>query len=114
MYCNTDCTIYVSLPEGGYKTVHIPGCYWQDVKAIETKKYGAEQADNIHAVIPLSSLEGYGTEWDITEGSYIARGKPAAEVTESIEPVLDCVLMIRSVTDSRSGSAAVRHISIGA
>lgn len=114
MFCNTDCTIYMSLPEGGYKTVHIGACYWQDVKAYEAKKYGAELADNIHAVIPLAALAGYGTDWSITEGSYIARGAPAAEVTDSIEPVMELAYPIRSVTDSRTGSAAVQHISIGA
>lgn len=113
MFTNTDCTIYPKT-ENGYDTVHISACYWHEVRADEIKKYGAEAADSVQIIIPLDSLDGYGTEWKIPENSYIAKGSPEAEVTDCIEPVINEAFRISSVTDNRSGSAEIRHITINA
>ncbi|MBQ8569331.1 MAG: hypothetical protein IJ446_08950 [Oscillospiraceae bacterium] len=114
MYTNTDCTVY-SKHEEGYAAVYIPACCWEEIKAHEVKKYGAELADDIKVIIPLSSLTGYKTEWDIPEGSYIAKGSPDIDVTDSIEPLISSngdVYSVSSVTDNLRGSEAVRHITV--
>ncbi len=114
MYTNTDCTVYVKTDEG-YMAVYVPACYWQEVRAAEAKKYGAELADSVKAIIPEEYADGLDNIPH--DGSYIAKGIPETEITDSIEQLLSSdhhVYAISSVTDHRSGSAAVRHITIGA
>ncbi len=113
MYTNSDCTVY-SKTENGYKAIYISGCYFQEVKATEIKKYGAELADSIKVIIPSEFLSGYKSEWDIPEGSYIGRGCPGFDFSETIEPLLNSVFAVNSVTDHLSGSDDVRHITVGA
>lgn len=110
MYTNADCTVYAKTDDG-YETIHVEGCYWQQIKAAETKKYGAENADSIKAIIPLEYTEGLDR---ITKsGSYIAKGAPDIVITDSIEPLIDYpVYEICSVTDHRSGSEDVQHITV--
>lgn len=113
MYTNTSCTIYAKNGSG-YDTVRISACYWQEVRAVEVKKYGAELADSVKVIIPLSALGGYGSEWSIPEGSYIAEGSPDTVITDDISPLIDSVYAVRSVTDNRRGSENIQHITIGA
>lgn len=110
MYTNTDCTVFLKT-DNGYETVHVEGCYWQEIKAAEVKKYGAENADSVKAIIPLEYTEGLDR---ITKsGSYIAKGVPDIQITDSIEPLIDYpVYEICSVTDHRSGSEDVQHITV--
>lgn len=112
MYTNTDCTVYIST-ENGYEIVYVQGCYWQEVKAAETKKYGAENADSVKIIIPAEYAKGL--DGISKSGSYIAKGVPDIPVTDSIEPLIAGsfpVYEICSVTDHRSGSERVQHITV--
>ncbi|MCI5751464.1 MAG: hypothetical protein MR038_03145 [Oscillospiraceae bacterium] len=112
MYTNTDCTVYVKN-DGEYTAIYVPACYWQEVRAAETKKYGAELADSVKAIIPAEYADGLDKL--PREGTFIAKGIPGIEITDSIEPLLSAdisVFAVSSVTDHRSGSEAVQHITI--
>ena len=117
MYTNTSCTIF-SKNDTGYDIIPISACYWQEVKAHEVKNYGAELADSVKIIIPLSALGGYKSGWKITEGSYIAEGETTSGLPQidSIEPLIESgeVFSIRSVTDNLRGSENIQHITIGA
>lgn len=113
MYTNTDCTIYAKT-DSGYDTIHISACYWQEIKAVDIKKYGAELADSVKIIIPKYALGGYPTEWNIPEGSYIIEGSPEIAITDDISPLIEAgnVFAVHSVTNNLRGSEEIQHITI--
>lgn len=113
MYTNTNCTIYTKT-DSGYDTIHISACYWQEIKAVDIKKYGAELADSVKIIIPKYALGGYPTEWNIPEGSYIIEGSPVIAITDDISPLIVSgnVFAVHSVTNNLRGSEEIQHITI--
>ena len=113
MYTNTSCTIYAKN-ENGYDTIHISDCYWQEIKAYEVKKYGAELADSVKIIIPKYALCDYLTGWKIPEGSYIIEGSPEITITDDISPLIEAgnVFAVHSVTNNLRGSEEIQHITI--
>jgi len=93
MKTNTDCTII----HADGSTTYVPACMWQDVEAIEVKKYGAENADSAAIYIADTSIT-------VEKGDSIAKGT---------ETDLHNALLITSVS-YKNYSASLNHIQIGA
>lgn len=93
MRTNTDCTIIHT--DGS--TTYVPACMWQDVEAIEIKKYGADNADSAAIYI-------FDTSVIVAKDDYIAKG------TET-DP--HNALTVMSVSN-KGYSVNCNHIQIGA
>lgn len=93
MQTNADCTI---IRQDG-TTTYVPACMWQDVEAIEIKKFGADNADSAAIYIFDMSV-------------VVAKGDSIAKSTETD---LHNALTITSVS-KKDYSKNGKHIQIGA
>lgn len=93
MRTNTDCTII----HADGSTTYVSACMWQDIEAIEVKKYGAENADKAVIYISDTSVTAENGEW-------IAKGT---------ETDIHNALLITSVSN-KGYSKSLNHIQIGA
>lgn len=101
MICNTECTVF-RYDDEKYVSVWQGECMWQEVKGIEVKKYGAENADK--AVIFIPDINA-----DIREKDIIIRGKCCDG-----DHAARNGLTVMSAAKNDFGSADMRHIELGA
>lgn len=101
MICNAVCTVF-RMDGDCISPVWQGECMWQEVSGIETKKYGAENADKAAVFIP-------DIHADICSGDIVICGK----VFDG-EYAARKGLKIMSVTRNNFGSADMQHIELGA
>lgn len=84
MITNASCTIYNQQADGTFKRTYLPAVFWRNVKAEQTKKYGAENASSISVMIfsdqlgsyvPAESFSGTGWTADTLNDTYIVKGE---------------------------------------
>lgn len=100
MITNAVCSIFRSSGEGLIPVGEYP-CMKQDVKAMEIKKYGEENADSAAVYIPDISA-------DIRKGDFIFFGNEAPD-----EKDIYNALRVVSATKYDYGSKNMQHIRLG-
>ena len=100
MITNTVCRIYRSS-SGGVSIVGVYPCMKQEVKAVEIKKYGEQNADSAAVYIPDISA-------DIRKGDFVFFGSE----TPTEKEIYSC-MRVMSVTKYAYGSENMRHIKLG-
>lgn len=124
MISNSAVTIYCKMPDDTYKRIFISECFWQNIKAKEIKKYGAENASSVSVMIFKNSLDGYispenfvgdGFTVDAPNDTYIVKGECLHEISESITELLENyreVYRVCESTENLYGSNDLQHIRI--
>lgn len=124
MITNTPLTIYNQLEDGSYKRTVLPAVFWRNVKAQETKKYGAENASSIVVMIFHDQLTNYvppesfnGTGWtvDAEAETYICKGAVDIDVVNGISDVMSAVrdcYRVSASTENLYGSENLQHLKI--
>lgn len=100
MITNAVCRVFRSSPTGISAVGEYP-CMNQDVKAVEIKKYGEQNADSAAVYIPDISA-------DIRKGDFVYFGNEAPSEKE----IYSC-MRVMSVTKHDYGSENMRHIKLG-
>lgn len=126
MITNTPLTIYNQLEDGSYKRTVLPAVFWRNVKAQETKKYGAENASSIVVMIFHDQLTNYvppesfnGTGWtvDAEAETYICKGTVDIDVVNGISDVTSAVrdcYRVSASTENLYGSESLQHLKVEA
>ncbi len=129
MITNTGITIYNLIPDESseaerYKRTYVSACFWRNVKAKETKKYGAELASSVSVMIFKDMLLGYvspesftGDGWTVDgeNKTYICKGNCPVEVQQSINEVIDSyreTYHAWSSLEALFGSDGLHHLEI--
>ena len=100
MITNAVCRVFRSSPMGISAVGEYP-CMNQDVKAVEIKKYGEQNADSAAVYIPDISA-------DIRKGDFVFFGNETPTEKE-----IYSALRVVSVTKHDYGSENMRHIKLG-
>jgi len=121
---NTPLTIYNQLEDGSFKRTVLPAIFWRNVKAQETKKYGAENAssvvvmifhDQLNDYVPPESFNGTGWTADGEAETYICKGAVDIEAVNGISDVMSAVrdcYRVSSSTENLYGSPSSQHLKI--
>ena len=123
MITNTGCTLYNTLPDGTLKRTYFPAVFWQNVKAEEIKKYGAENASSVSVMIFADQLHDYvspdrwsGEGWtaDTQNDTYIVKGDCCIDVSDDIGVLYENaeVYKVCSAVENLFGSPELWHIRI--
>lgn len=124
MITNGGCTIYNQLEDGTFKRTYLPTVFWRNVKAEQTKKYGAENAssvsvmvfaDQLHDYVKAESFNGGGWTADTLNDTYIVKGDCNTEVLDDIGALYDNnreVYKVCTAVENLYGSADLWHVRL--
>ncbi|MGN0604820.1 MAG: DUF6751 family protein [Oscillospiraceae bacterium] len=124
MITNASCTLYNMLEDGTFKRTFLPAVFWRDVKAEETKKYGAENAssvsvmifaDQLHDYVSPSDFSGDGWTADTINDTYIVKGECNIDISDGISAIYEnCrdVYKVKAAVENLYGSPELWHVRI--